>query len=879
VLKHIFINTILVLLYLPCLALSGEKLYEREQPSIQSIIIDKKHVSDNHRFKVGLVLSGGGARGLTQIGVLKGLEKYDIPIDLIVGTSMGSVVGGFYAAGYSSQELEKIVKKIAWDDLFTDETEREDLFLPQKVDKDRYFLKLRFNNWSPSWPTSITPGQKILSTISDQLYNASFQAVTNFDYLKIPFRAVATDLVSGQRIVIADGDLAEAIYASTAVPLLFSPLSWKEEQLLVDGGLRSNFAVDVAKSLGIDKVIVVDNTSPLRNQDKLKAPWEIADQVTTIMQQSKNEEQIKLADIVIRPDLQNLSSTDFDQIDRMITIGEAAVDQLANQLQYLAVKDHSNPDTNTYYILNFDENSADVLKDDKVCAILNADDHMYITLKEIREDIDHIFAPGLFSKVTASLKDSVLIYSVLENPKYNSMIFKGNHIYPDSILLAQISHPDSSVLNYNIFSKDLQAIREYYRHRGYVLMHYTDIQFDEQRGQARVHINEGIIDTIKIEGNDHTADFVIRREFLIKERGVFNANLIRRGIENIHATQLFERVNANLKIRNGSYNLILKVEEKKFPVLRLGGKIGTERGAQGYLELSNENFLGIGSKLSLLGRAGERDRLILLNFRWDRVFESYLTIAMQGYYNRQINLNSVQNKRVGEYKESRLGVRLVVGQQLRKLGQMTVELRVENVKDTIYTGQFSDFQNSELRTLAIRSVTDKRDRIAFTTKGIYNIWFWETGSERILEGQEKYTKALVNLEGFYTYWSDHTFHIKGGIAIGDKTLPFSEFFRIGGLNSFMGLHALEYVGRQIIYCNLEYRYKLPLKILSDIYVALRYDIGGVWKTPDLVLDSEDFFNGIGAWIGTDTILGPIIIGYGDTNINRGVFYFSLGYDF
>ena len=876
--RQVYTKAISIILFYTFLSFAGEEIYEREQPAIQSLVIEKKHVLEQGSPKIALVLSGGGARGLTQIGVLKGLEKYNIPISLIIGTSMGSVVGGFYAAGYSAKELEKIVKQVNWDDLFTDETEREDLFLPQKVEQDRYILKIHFNKWKPIWPTSITPGQKILSKISDLLYSASYQAVNDFDYLKIPFRAVATDLISGQRVVIGEGDLAEAIYASTAVPLLFSPLSWKEDRLLVDGGLMSNFAVDVAKSLGVDKVIVVDNTSPLRNQDNLKAPWEIADQVTTIMMQFKNEAQMQLANIVIIPELPDIGNTDFDKIDIMIKAGEEAVDQYANQLRSLVFVDSLNPDTNSYNILGFEENSNSQWDQEK-CEPLYATKCNKITRHEIKEDVDMIFSHGIFKKVSASIRDSMLVYTLHENPNYYGIEFRRNQIYPDSVLDSHISHPLGSALNYSLIGEDLHDIKEYYRQHGYALMNYDSIKINEKNGILIVYINEGIIDKIQIEGNENTADFVILREFPLKENEVFNANLIRRGIENIHATQLFERVNANLRVFNGSYILVLKVEEKKFPILRMGGQVGTDRGAQGYLELADENFLAIGSKLSILGRAGERDRLIMMNFRWDRVFKSYLTLGISGYYDRKINLYSERNRNIGEYKETRLGVRLIVGQQLRKLGQMTVELRLENINDTTYSGQFSDLQNSEIRTFTIRSITDKRDKITFTNNGIYNIWYWESGSEQLLDSQEKYMKAFVNLEGYYTYWFNHTFHVKGAIGVGDKTLPFSEFFRIGGLNSFIGLHDYEFVGRQIIFTNLEYRYKLPFKILSDTYIALRYDIGGVWKTPDLILDGEDFFYGFGSWIGIDTILGPLIIGYGDTNINRGVFYFSLGYDF
>jgi NTE family protein len=234
---------------------------------------------------------------------------------------------------------------------------------------------------------------------------------------------------------------------------------------------------------------------------------------------------------------------------------------------------------------------------------------------------------------------------------------------------------------------------------------------------------------------------------------------------------------------------------------------------------------------------------------------------------------------LGEYLEERRGGRFVIGQQLKKLGQLTLEFRIENAKNREYSGYFTKQQNSELRTITIRSVADKRDQVGFTNSGIYNIWFWESGNERILEGQESYTKAFINLEGYYTTWLDHTIHIRftGGFA--DKTLPFSEYFRFGGLKNFMGLHENELIGRQALVTNLEYRYKLPFRLPTDTYLAGRYDIGAIWEVPNLIIESSDFFYGSGVWLGFDTLIGPLLIGYGKKAGDKGLLYFSLGYDF
>ena len=870
------------LIFLLCFLISSlcaqENIYEREMGSLFSFFQSDYAKSTTRRPRVGIVLSGGGARGISHVGVLKGLEKHGIPVDLIVGTSMGSVVGGFYAAGYSAADLQSIIRKIDWDNIFSDATERENLFLGQKVESDRYLINLRFEGLSAYLPTSLSSGQRILSIISDRLYRAEFQAISDFDNLKIPFRSIATDLISGRRVVLSQGDLAEAINASVAVPLLFAPVKWND-MMLVDGGLSSNFAVDVARNNGMDIVIVADLTSPLRKKDELSAPWEIADQVTTIMMQSQYKEQLPLANIVIRPNLEGIGSSDFSKIDEMINLGEAAVDSIADQLKAITSGSSEHQSAEIYYVSRFDKKYTDGNDIQVSDAPLLASKEKQVTRAMIKKDVDLLFSQGTYNKIYAHLSDSALIYTFSPNAELQKIIIRGNTVYPESLLVNSFTHQLNKQLNYNLICSDITNVRARYKKNGYVLMRYKDIIFDTVTGYLYITIDEGIIKSIKTAGNIITEDFVILREFPVKIGDVFNAAQLKLGISNIYNTQLFEKANIIVDYYDNGYELTIKVIEQKYIVLRLGGKVDTERGAQNYMEIANENSFGIGGKLSLLGRFGERDRTVSINLRFDRLFRTYLTGSLNFYYDRQINPFAISNIRSGEYIDERVGGRVVIGQQLRKLGQMSAELRIENASILRESGDFARRQDSQLRTITIRSVTDKRDQIGFTRNGIYNVWYWETGNQRFFGGQEKFTKAFINLEGYYTYWSRHTFHVKGVIGIGDKTLPFSEYFRIGGLQSFIGLHDYEFAGRQTIFANMEYIYKLPFKIVNDTYLGIRYDIGGIWETPNLVLNGDDFFQGAGIWLGIDTFLGPLIVAYGDASLRKGIVYFSLGYNF
>ena len=281
-----------------------------------------------HRPKVGLVLSGGGARGIAQIGVIGVLEKNKITIDLIVGNSMGGIVGGLYAAGYTTTEIESIALHTNWDEVlsFTEETKRTDLFVGQKQAEQVGYLVVRFDGLQPIIPSSISGGQRLSNYFMDLTLQALYHPAPSFDDLKIPFRAVATDLLTGKRVVFDGGSLGEAMRAGVTVPLLYAPLE-KDSMVLVDGGLISNMPVDVAKSLGCDIVIVVNSTSGMRPEDQLAAPWQIADQIMTIMMQESNRRQLAMADLVITPDVGNRLVSDFSNIDTIVEAGEKAAEQ------------------------------------------------------------------------------------------------------------------------------------------------------------------------------------------------------------------------------------------------------------------------------------------------------------------------------------------------------------------------------------------------------------------------------------------------------------------------------------------------------------------------------------------------------------------------
>ncbi|MCE5232535.1 MAG: patatin-like phospholipase family protein [Mizugakiibacter sp.] len=284
---------------------------------------------------IGLVLGGGGARGAAHIGVLKVLEREHIPICKIAGTSMGAIIGGMYASGYSPEDIERILGEIDWKDVLGDDPPREKLSMRRK-NQDLEFLlgyEIGYRNGRITAPQGLIQGQKLLVLLREIL--ASTWKIDNFDDLPIPFRAVAADLVSGQPVVWSQGDLVLAIRSSMSVPGAFAPLT-VDDYLLVDGGIYDNDPVDVARAMGANRLIVVDVGTPIMKREDLTTPVAILNQVVSTLSQDRiNRELASLGprDVLISPELGDFSAAAFDKAATVIPIGERAAEKVLDRLQ------------------------------------------------------------------------------------------------------------------------------------------------------------------------------------------------------------------------------------------------------------------------------------------------------------------------------------------------------------------------------------------------------------------------------------------------------------------------------------------------------------------------------------------------------------------
>lgn len=293
------------------------------------------------RPRIGLVLSGGGARGTAHVGVLKVLEEMHVPVDAIAGTSMGAVVGGLYASGLNAREIEKIMTSLNWQEAFRDRPPREDLTLRRKQEDESFLVKfpLGVRGHKVVLPKGLIEGQR-LGQMLRQL-TLPVARITEFDELPTPFRAVATNLENGEAVVISEGDLTSAMRASMSAPGIFAPVE-RRDLVLVDGGIADNIPVDIARAMGVDIVIVVDVGAPLLPRSKLADVTAVSNQMLAILLRRNAEKQLATLtprDVLISPALGDTSSFDFGAVARVISAGETAARAAAAQLAPLAVSD------------------------------------------------------------------------------------------------------------------------------------------------------------------------------------------------------------------------------------------------------------------------------------------------------------------------------------------------------------------------------------------------------------------------------------------------------------------------------------------------------------------------------------------------------------
>lgn len=292
--------------------------------------------SPPQRPRIGLVLSGGGALGLAHVGVLRVLEELHVPLDCVAGTSMGAIVGGLYAAGYSPEELEQLATTLPWRDILLDRPDRRHLPYRRKMDDLTYLTRweMGFSGGRLRMPPSMIPGQRL--GVELRVLALRVAGITDFDDLPLPFRAVAADLATGEKVVLGSGDLATALRASMAVPGVFAPTE-VNGRVLVDGGVVANLPVETAREMGADIVIAVDVGTPLASQQRPDSIAGILSRTSSFLTRLNVEHVLPGVDILVRPELGEWKLLDFHASAQILPRGIDAARRQAQALRTLSV--------------------------------------------------------------------------------------------------------------------------------------------------------------------------------------------------------------------------------------------------------------------------------------------------------------------------------------------------------------------------------------------------------------------------------------------------------------------------------------------------------------------------------------------------------------
>ena len=315
-----------------CLALTLDAIAQAPEPAAVA--------SDELRPTIGLALSGGGARGGAHLGVLRALEELGIPVDVIAGTSIGAIIGGLYASGMSVDEIEQVLETVDWDAVFLGTTPRKLRSFRRKRDDDLFLVdqKPGLNDGQFQLPLGIAQGQAIDLILTEQFLPVA--GIRDFDDLPIPFRAVATDITTGEAAVLGSGNLAVAIRASMSVPALIAPVDL-DGQLLVDGGVAMNLPIEVARQMGADVIIAVDISAPMFTREELTSVLSISGQLTNILTRRNVEAQLENLgpdDLLIVPEFGGeYGSTSFSRMAETIGFGYDTTMEHAQALRAHAV--------------------------------------------------------------------------------------------------------------------------------------------------------------------------------------------------------------------------------------------------------------------------------------------------------------------------------------------------------------------------------------------------------------------------------------------------------------------------------------------------------------------------------------------------------------
>lgn len=491
--------------------------------------------------KVGVVLSGGGAKGLAHIGALKVLEEAGVKIDYIAGTSMGAIVGALYSAGYTSTQLDSIFHEINFNLLIQDDIPRGAKTFYEREETEKYALTLPFDNFKISFPSGLSRGQNIYNLVSRLTMHLG--DIRDFSKMPIPFFCVASNIETGEQVILDSGSLPQAVSASGAIPSLFSPVRI-DGMILTDGGVTNNYPVEELRDRGAEIIIGIDVQDTLMDRQELKSAINILNQIGNFRTIREMDEKIKKTDIYIKPDIRKFSVLSFERGEAIIKAGEVAARAKMEELQNLAARQegelHRNPidPLEKIRIKGLILEGSSSYPKSYIAGKLRLSSKSEYTLKDLNRGINNLTSTGNFNRVNYSLvpnEDTFSLALQLEESQNKTFLRLALH-YDDlykSAALINITRKSSFFTN-DVASMDVilgdnfRYNFQYYIDKGYywsfgVKSRYNSFHkgVDYSLTQSRPFQDQIRINKIELDYQDYTNQLYIETLF----RQVFSLGL------------------------------------------------------------------------------------------------------------------------------------------------------------------------------------------------------------------------------------------------------------------------------------------------------------------------------------------------------------------
>ena len=406
--------------------------------------------------KVGLVLSGGGAKGFAHIGVLKEIEKAGIQIDYIGGTSMGAIIGGLYAAGYSASQIEKIILETDFYTLLQDKNPRRTKTLFEKQHGEKHAVVLPVVKGKIGLPKGVSKGQNVLNFLTYLL--SPVDSITDFSKLPIPFFCIGTDVETGEEIILNSGSLPLALRASGSFPTLLNPVEINGK-LLIDGGVSNNFPVDILKRTGVDIIIGVDVQGKLYNKEDIVSVLDVLNQITSYQMYKKSSESAKKVDVYVKPEVTEYTVVSFENSKEILERGHAAAlkhSKTFDSIASLQKVKRLAPEINTE-IVKFHLDKIEILGNQNytrafILGAMKISEGDSITAKEISEKINYLSSTNNFQRIDFALegntKGKKLVLQVKEsNDKSNIRLGVHYDMLYESGVLLNYTHKNLLIKN------------------------------------------------------------------------------------------------------------------------------------------------------------------------------------------------------------------------------------------------------------------------------------------------------------------------------------------------------------------------------------------------------------------------------------------------